>query len=271
MFQYAAAKSLSTRLNKPFKLETITSLQKDKGRTLALQDLETHFELATKKEVGEFAYFPSLYRHPVGLFKRGKNVYREKQFHFDPGFFSLKDPVFIDGYWQSPLYFKDIEETIRLDFTPKPELIKNVIDIAKEMQSKPSVAVHIRRGDFLKRKIKAYHGVMSAFYFEKAIGIIKERIPSAYLYFFSDDINWVKQNLVVNKNAEFVSAYTHSAIEDFYLMSQCRHNVIANSSFSWWAAWLNANPDKIVVGPLKWFSSGGINTTDLMPNTWLRI
>jgi hypothetical protein len=132
--------------------------------------------------------------------------------------------------------------------------------------------VHIRRGDFLNEKITAYHGVLSAFYFEKAIGLIREKIPSASIYFFSDDIEWVKQNLAVDKNSVFVSSFiTRSAIEDFYLMTKCKHNIIANSSFSWWPAWLNNNPDKIVVAPKKWFADSSINTNDLIPQDWIRI
>jgi hypothetical protein len=131
--------------------------------------------------------------------------------------------------------------------------------------------VHIRRGDFLKSKTAAYHGVLGAFYFEKAIGIIKDKEPSASVYFFSDDINWVKQNLARHGNAEFASSFTGSAIEDFYLMTKCQHNIIANSSFSWWPAWLNTNPEKIVVAPKKWFNQSSINTNDLIPESWIRI
>jgi hypothetical protein len=272
MFQYAAAKSLAARLHTTFKLESLTSLQKDKQRSIALQDLNTHFELATRAEIKKFVGFPTLYRHKPRFFSRlGRNIYREPHFHYDPNFFSLRPPVFIDGFWQSPQYFQDIEPILREEFSVKEELIQNMKEKAREMQARSSVAVHIRRGDFLKPKIKAYHGVMSAFYFEKAIGIIREQVPDAYVYFFSDDIEWVKQNLVVGRNSEFISGNNNSAIEDFYLMSKCRHNVIANSSFSWWAAWLNDNPNKIVVAPQKWFAEPTIDTRDLIPREWIRI
>jgi hypothetical protein len=201
----------------------------------------------------------------------GKNIYREPHFHFDKNFFKLKDPVFLDGFWQSPLYFKDIDTTLRQDFIVNPGLIKNVMEKGKELEERPSVAVHIRRGDFLNVKAAAYHGVLSAFYYEKAIRLIKERIPSASVYFFSDDIGWVKQNLAIDKNAEFISAFSKSPTEDFYLMTKCRHNILANSSFSWWPAWLNSHPEKIVVAPKKWFAYSHINTNDLIPADWIRI
>jgi Glycosyl transferase family 11 len=273
LFQYAAGKALAAKLGKPFKLETITSLQKDKRRHIALHDLHTVFELATKKEVKDFVSFQKLYRHNPAFFsKLGKNIYREPHFHFDENFFQLNDPVFLDGFWQSPLYFKDIEKTIRQEFTVKNELIKNVVEKGKELEDNPSIAVHIRRGDFLNEKITAFHGVMSPFYYEKSIRLVKDKDPAAKVYFFSDDIEWVKKNLTVDRNTELVSSYTASAIEDFYLMTKCRHNIIANSSFSWWPAWLNTHPDKIIVAPKKWFADkSGLDTKDLLPKEWIRL
>jgi hypothetical protein len=272
LFQYAAGKALSTRLNKPFKLETITSLQQDKQRHIALQDLEIKFELASRDEIKQYVNFPALYRHKPSLFSRfGRNIYMEPHFQFDKQFFELKDPVFLDGFWQSPKYFTSIDSIIRQDFIIREELIRNVIEKGKLLEQQPSVAVHIRRGDFLNTKAVSYHGVLSAFYYEKAFGIIREQVPSFRLYFFSDDIGWVKQNLAVHKDAEFISSNQHSAIEDFYLMTKCRHNIIANSSFSWWPAWLNANPEKIVIAPKKWFVDTTIDTHDLIPDNWIRV
>ncbi|HEY6505829.1 MAG TPA: alpha-1,2-fucosyltransferase [Chitinophagaceae bacterium] len=271
LFQYAAAKALSLKLNTPFKLETITSLQKDRQRQIALNDLHAKFELATKKEIKQFLYFPALYRHQPAFFANlGKHIYREPHFHFDPNFFRLDDPVFLDGFWQSPEYFKDIEDIIRQDFTVKEELIKNVKEKGKELESKASVAVHIRRGDFLNSKAATYHGVMNAEYYLNGLRLIQEKIPGASIHYFSDDIEWVKTNLPAD-NAEFVSSYTKSAIEDFYLMTKCRHNIIANSSFSWWPAWLNNNSGKIIVAPKNWLADSRINTNDLISPGWIRI
>jgi len=272
LFQYAAGRALATRLNKPFKLETITSLQKDKRRKLALQDMQAEFELASKEEIKQFLYFPSLYRHQEWFFSKfARNIYVEPHFHFDKNFFNLHDPIYLAGYWQSPFYFKDIEAILRRDLVIRPELVQRVIEKGKELEQQQSVAIHIRRGDFLTTKAVAYHGVLSAFYYEKAIGLIKEKIPSASLYFFSDDIAWVKQNLSIDKNAEFVSSGNNTAMEDFYLMTKCNHNIIANSSFSWWPAWLNSHPDKIVIAPKKWFVDTKINTNDLIPESSIRI
>lgn len=272
LFQYAAGKALAARLNKPFKLENITSLQKDRQRTIALQELHTKFELASKQEVEQFLTWPSLYRHKPSFFSRfGKNIYREPHFHLDKNFFQLTDPVFLDGFWQSPLYFKDVESQLRQEFVIKPELIANVVEKGKELEQRPAVAVHVRRGDFLNTKAISYHGVLSPFYYEKAIGMLKEKYPSACIYFFSDDIAWVKRNLAIDRGAEFISSLDNSAAEDFYLMTKCSHNIIANSSFSWWPAWLNTKPGRIVIAPQKWFLDSSINTNDLIPRDWIRI
>jgi hypothetical protein len=272
MFQYAAAKSLATRLNVPFKLETITSLQKDKQRVIALGDLNANFQLATRKEVKKFVPFPTLYRHKPEFFsKLGRRIYREPHFHYDHGFINLKTPIFLDGFWQSPKYFEPIEEAIRADFKVKEALVKNVIKKGNDLAEGHSIAVHVRRGDFLNPKIAAYHGVLEAAYYQNAIHLIQQKDPRSTIHFFSDDIEWVKQNIPSPVNTEFVSSPKRSAMEDFYLMTKCRHMVIANSSFSWWAAWLGKHPDKIVVAPKNWFVGDSVNTKDLIPSNWIRI
>src|SRR5436189_1753411 len=158
LFQYAAGKALAQRLNKPFKLETITSLQKDKKRSIALQGLQGDFALASPKEVKEFLTFPSLYRHNTAFFSRfGRNIYKEPHFHFDKNFSCLKDPVFLDGFWQSPFYFQDIESTIRKDFTVKPELVSKVLEKGKSWRKKPPAAVNSRGGDLTNKPQIAYH------------------------------------------------------------------------------------------------------------------
>ena len=272
MFQYAAARALSARLDKPFKLETITSLQKDKQRGIALQATHAGFEMATAKEVKEFVFFPSLYRHRPGFFSRlGKNIYREPHFHFDKNFYHLTDPVFLDGFFQSPRYFEDIATLIRQEFRIREDQSMGVSKKAAEMEELPSVGVHIRRGDFLNPKTAAYHGVLDASYYANAVGLMQEKIPGSFFYIFSDDIDWVKDNLSLPAGTEFVSSFTKSPIEDFFLMTKCRHNIIANSSFSWWPAWLNNNPAKIVIAPKRWFADPNIDTSDLIPSEWIRL
>jgi hypothetical protein len=271
LFQYAAAKALATRLNRSFKLDAITSLKGDKLRQIALHQLEAGFELATKSEIRKFVFFPTLYRHKPALFSKiGRRIYRERSFSFDQKFLRLRNPIFLDGFWQSPRYFEDIESIIRDDFQVRPELIKKVVQKGNELSAAPSIAVHVRRGDFLNPKIAAYHGVLEPGYYEKAIELVKQKIPNATVHFFSDDIEWVKENIPAAASTEFVSSPNRSAIEDFYLMTRCQHHIIANSSFSWWTAWLNDKPGKIVVAPKSWFAVD-LDTKDLIPRDWIQI
>ncbi|MBC7947013.1 MAG: alpha-1,2-fucosyltransferase [Chitinophagaceae bacterium] len=272
LFQYAAAKALATRLGRGFKSEIITSLQKDKLRTIALNDLQAPFELATPKEIRNFIQFPLLYRHKPALVARmGKHIYREPHFQYDPHFLTLTDPVYLDGFFQSPKYFQDIEELIRQDFQVRSEQVQAVMQKGKELTAKSSVAIHIRRGDFANAKAVNYHGILTSEYYMKAIEVIKSKVPGASFHFFSDDIAWVKEKIPMDKGSELVSLQTTSSIEDFYLMTKCQHNIIANSSFSWWTAWLNNNPGKNVIAPKKWFVVEGINTDDLIPAGWIRL
>ena len=139
------------------------------------------------------------------------------------------------------------------------------------MKEHQSVSLHIRRGDYLAKISLQVLGLMPMEYYTKGIDYISSKKANTVYYIFSDDINWVKENLKID-NARFVSgniAKTH--IEDLYLMSQCKHHIIANSSFSWWGAWLNDDQDKIVIAPKQWFNKGPQDTQDLIPGTWIKM
>lgn len=272
LFQYAAGRALATRLNAPLKFDNITSLSSGKARGLELDKFEVNVELATKAEVKKFIPFPGLYYHkPKAISLLGKNIFHEKHFEFDDDFNLLRDPVYLDGYWQSPKYFESIASTILSEYKIKGNYLTNVKSKAVELQNSDTISVHIRRGDFLNPKANAYHGTLPLEYYKRAINILREKTANSTLCFFSDDIEWVKEQFKELDNIDFISSHTKSAIEDFFLMSSCRHNIIANSSFSWWAAWLNRNPGKIVIAPTNWFAVSSIKTYDLFPPNWLRI
>jgi hypothetical protein len=271
LFQYTAGRALSIHLNTPFKLDNITS-KKNNQRTYALSWFNINPQMATKKEIKKIICFPKLYRYKPKLFAKYKpSIYVEPHFHFSNNFFNLKNPVYLDGYWQSEKYFSLYETIVREDLTIQKKYIEHLNVKINEMKNCNSVAIHIRRGDYTNSKILYYHGLLQPSYYTKAIDYIANQTQSIKLYFFSDDINWVKENIQISHPHEFVTSYTKSAIEDFYLMSQCKHNITANSSFSWWAAWLNPNPSKIVIAPKKWFNKSPHNTTDLIPNEWIKL
>lgn len=143
--------------------------------------------------------------------------------------------------------------------------------ISDEIRKTNSVSLHIRRGDYITSKItNKFHGTCCLGYYKKAMKLINKKVKNPKYFVFSDDIYWVKKNLEI-KNAFYVDDNVgDKSYIDMQLMSMCKHNIIANSSFSWWAAWLNNNPNKIVIAPKKWFNDPGMDTTDLISEEWIR-
>jgi hypothetical protein len=131
--------------------------------------------------------------------------------------------------------------------------------------------VHIRRGDYTNPEILRVHGILEPSYYQQAISKMLEKNPNAVFYFFSDDMEWVKKNLQVEKAVYVSNILSKTHFEDFWLMSQCKHHIIANSSFSWWAAWLNKNENKMVIAPNRWFNEKDADTKDLLLNKWIKI
>ena len=135
-------------------------------------------------------------------------------------------------------------------------------------KSANSVAIHIRRGDFVKN---ASHGICDINYYQNAIEIIKNKIPAPTLFVFSDDLPWVQQNLKTELPIVYVSQLELDETEELMLMSQCQHQIIANSTFSWWGAWLNQNPEKIIIAPKKWNNRYQKHYKYLVPEEWITL
>lgn len=179
---------------------------------------------------------------------------------YKPDVFSFKRGL-VDGYWQSEKYFAPISEVICKDYSFLDVSERNK-EVANVMQNECSVSIHVRRGDYL-----GYYPVMDEEYYSPAMGFFIEKYGDIHFYVFSNDIAWCRNHL----NAEritFVDWNTgKDSPYDMWLMTQCRHNIIANSSFSWWGAWLNRNSDQVVVAPKKWFN--GVSTPDIYCDNWI--
>lgn len=177
------------------------------------------------------------------------------------------------GYWQSEKYFKNISETIRTAFTfDVTKLSQESRQTAKKIQNTNSISIHIRRGDYLLDKYqKLYGGICTLDYYTKAINYMLENVPDCKFFIFSDDIKWVEENLCnLIHNKTFIDFNKgKNSWQDMYLMSICKHNIIANSTFSWWAAWLNLNKNKIVISPKVFLNIG--DSKDLIPEDWIKI
>lgn len=271
LFQYAAGKRLSLLHRVPLKLD-LSEYARPALRTFDLDAFQVSYEPATEDDLRRFAKKNFLFRLrnrivPVPF----RRYYRERFFHYDKKFEKFPSEIYLKGYWQSEKYFKSIAPVIRRDFTLKNEFIEQVSAISEKLQQENSVAVHFRKGDYQSPEALKMHGILPAAYYIQAIHIIKGQVSSPVFYLFSDDPEWAKNFLPSENTVRVSGVYSRTRFEDFYLMSQCRHNIIANSSFSWWAAWLNANPGKIVIAPKKWFNQGPKDTQDLIPEGWIQL
>ena len=182
-----------------------------------------------------------------------KKSIKEKSLLFNKTLLSLKGKEYVKGYFQTEKYFSEIREIILNQFTLKSEFASSTNKISKEILSKEnSCSLHIRRGDYISdKKANSVHGTCDLEYYKEAVKLINKKFNNTSFFIFSDDISWTKENLKID-NAFFVD---HKTIphEDIYLMSLCKNNITANSSFSWWGAWLNKNHDKTVIAPKQWF------------------
>jgi hypothetical protein len=271
LFQYAAAKSLAHFHGVELKADA-TAFDKYKLRNFDLQQLDTNLSLATEKEIIELKainQFERVRQYLKPLKKR--TFYKERFFNFDNNFFKLNSNVYLQGYWQSEKYFSIIEDIIRQDFIFPTTLVAKVLATGGRIAKENAVSIHIRRGDYKNPEMEKYHGILPIEYYRKAIAVMQERYPSIKFYLFSDDMNWANQHFE-NENIICVSgSISHTHFEDLYLMSQCSHNIIANSSFSWWGAWLNKNKNKVIISPKNWFNEVKNDTKDLIPGKWIRL
>lgn len=278
MFQYAVARRLSHIHHTPLKLD-ITSYGSYKLRKFELDKFNISAQIATRKEIEKFIKIPKnifekiIFNLIPSVQKRSKFYYEEKFYHFDKDVLYLPDDVYLSGYWQSEKYFLDIEDIIRKELTVKYQPDKNNQDQLKQINSTNSVGVHIRQGDFvLDEATKSLHGLYGMDYLQNAIFLMSSQISHPYFYVFSDDIDWARKNLKITYPVKFVDINIGKKdYEDLRLMSNCKHNIIVNSTFGWWGAWLNKNKSKIVITPKNWYKNGPTDTYDLIPESWIKI
>lgn len=211
--------------------------------------------------LGRLTVIPRRWRH-----------FRERGFDFDGSALHLADDTYLDGYWQSYCYFEDIADMIRKEATPSRAAGPRDVAVADVIAATRSVSVHVRRGDYVTRKsASTAHGACSLDYYRKAIAKVAAVVPDPHFFVFSDDVEWARRNLAAPGPISFVDHNgPEAAFQDLRLMSLCKHHVIANSSFSWWGAWLNPSLEKVVVAPAAWFADGRATRT-LIPDSWLQL
>lgn len=186
--------------------------------------------------------------------------------------YDLKTKIFlISGYWQSPKYFERISSIIKDDFKSNYLIDQQYICLQERILMSESVMVHIRRGDYLHHGNLAKHGIIDITYIDNGMKYFGAKIPNALFFVFSDDVAWCKENIIYNGKIIFIKKDLDQGRSSFLLMRQCKHFLISNSTFSWWAAWLAENPGKQIICPKDWFRKNNDDSADLVPVSWIRM
>jgi hypothetical protein len=279
MFQYAAGRALATRHNVPLALDisfldVLTAKRCDTYRPYMLGPFNISARILSSSESGLF--YRNLSHRCSRMLCRITRRLGEYEFVLEKGtgvddhYFRATAHAYLAGYWQSYKYFLDIEDQIRVDFTVNQPLCNEDNEMAALIATTTSVALHVRRGDYVTNERYARrHGVCSELYYRKALYALRERIGEVHVFVFSDDTQWAEAHLDIPGCTTYVK---HNSIarglEDLMLMARCKHFIIANSSFSWWGAWLGRHPSKYVIAPGKWVAEGYREMGDLLAPGW---
>jgi hypothetical protein len=277
MFQYAAARSLAARLGTEVKLDT--SWLEYKGAKGPARRYELgRFGLDVRVgHVRDFARLPAE-KPALQALQRIRprrrpflRVIREDPYgEFVPEVLNAEDDVYLDGYWQCEDYFAAHEQLIRSDFSFPGPLSEAGAALAGKIELGTSVSMHVRRGDYVRSR---FIYSLDADHYRRAFELIAGNTGDLQVFVFSDDPGWCKENLCLDRPTVVVGREDIvDPFENVHLMSRCEHHVIANSTFSWWGAWLNPRPGKIVVAPTRWFRDPEIaNGEPRTPRSWIRL
>lgn len=271
LFEYAIARSLA--INNNVEINIDYSYYNHPGPDTKRQYLLDLFKVKVADNHSANSVYDKIHLLHKVLRKIGfktrlylKKYYFENGVNFDPRVLNFKDHIWLTGFFQSYKYFEDIQDVIRSEFKLRADFPVN-----NNITETESVFIHIRRGDYVSNgAANKFFGLCSLDYYQRAINIMSERLINPKFFIFSDDISWVRDNLKL-VNAVYVSDGKLKDFEELSLMSQCHHAITANSSFSWWGAWLINNPSKIVITPQQWFADKKADASDLIPDTWLKI
>lgn len=271
MFQYATARAIAERSGAEVLLD-LRGFDSYQLRKPALDRWRIKAQVATAHDLKRFSergLWWSRRLAPLGIASR---CYNEAKLSFDPALLRRQPPQYLSGYFQSEKYFADIRAVLLNEFVPVRSLSADNQRLAREATATNSIAIHVRRGDYVSdARNVGMHGICEIAYYDKAIELLRAQTGPATYFVFSDDMGWTRRNLNLPGPVFHVEGNQDDPEVDIHLMSLCRHNVCANSSFSWWGAWLNRHPSKLVVAPTRWFASNKLDASDLVPSDWIRL
>lgn len=276
LFQYAAAKHLSVLNNAELYFDTSffnTKTEDTTPRKFELDVFNIKYKLATDEMLNHFhgCEFNSTELVLTKLLSFGKfKKYKFNEYGFDEHFLDLKGNYYVRGFFQSEKYFSSIKSIIREELIIDQEHLPADVPLVNQIKNTANaVSIHIRRGDYIRNLTSMdAHGICSKDYYVKSIKLLREKLgEDLHFYIFTDDPTWVRNEMNWAIDSTIVS--DKKPIEDFYLMSLCNHNIIANSTFSWWAAWLNENENKSIIVPKQWTNMLQTEKIELAPKNWI--
>lgn len=269
LFQYAMGRCLADQRGTELILDPRYVLRKGFVSGLAIELFNIRGQFITEAMGADYPEWKwKLSRAIRQRIRPCMGFYHETGYAYEPGLASNVDGEVMSGFWQSYKYFH-MDKVLQADLTPKQALQGKAVEVAKRIKACNSVAIHLRRGDYVNNaKALAKHGLCSLDYYQAAVS--EFQADNVSFFVFTDDPQWVKDNLEL-ENAQFVSDEGFAQEVDFQLISLCKHQIIANSSFSWWAAHLNTNPTKKVIAPVPWFDDTSLDEKDLCPPEWVRL
>lgn len=282
MFQYALYLQLKS-LGREVKIEDVSAFVQDAQREPALAPFGIHYDRPTKKELEKMLDSSMLPWHRVRrkLFGRHKKSYFEESKLFIPEVLTWDD-IYLEGYWQSLRYFQDVEEQVRQAYNTDRLIShlqsadlwrKSAEQYLDEINNTCSISVHVRGGDYLTPENQAlFGGICTKAYYIEGMRLMREKYPGCRFFLFTNDRTWAMQQLAKDqgKRAEAQESVDglfsditwidlpqagDNDYTEFVLMSRCKHHILANSSFSWWASYLNPNPEKFILAPERWLNN----------------
>ena len=275
LFQYAAGRAVAIRNGVPLKLDTSWfATVSDRHYALAPYRIEaTILPTPPARKPWQRIRKLDLLAARLGRSARDGSRYVESNFRFNAEVLALRAPASLDGFFQSEKYFAAVREQLLSELALRDDPQPQTLKMLRRIQSTDSICLHVRRGDYVsKASTNAYHGTCSLDYYQSGLDIVRKGLQDPHCFIFSDDPHWVREKFRADIKMTCVDIHgTHEAQEDLRLMSACKRFVIANSSLSWWGAWLCADELKVVVAPQRWFGTSDNDTRDLIPDAWLRI
>jgi hypothetical protein len=268
LFQYAIGKFVSLKFEMPLYFD-LSSFNSDKLRTFSLNVFASEFGIYEPKMEKKHWY-----NLLINAFYKTPTLLVEENFKFDPTVFErIKSDTMLDGYWQSEKYFESIRASILNEITIQSNSEAYLSFHKQIISANNAIFIHVRRGDYISNpETLKFHGVKGLDYYKTALTKLRSSFNTSSIFIFSDDIEYVKNNFTWIGDYAIIDGNLKD-YEELMLMSECKHAIIANSSFSWWGAWLIKNPNKLVIAPERWFEDEAMHkqSQDIIPASWMKI